>query len=358
MTGVHHRWKGTFAGFAVGTLLGCADGAAPVAPSNTRPALAANTEGSLAVVSVVGLEPLVGAPVNASSSAADINDLGLVVGSSRAPNGEIHAVIWNPSVSPFPFDLGTLPGGTSSAATAINSAGTVIVGSASSVNLDQRVVRWVFANGGWTIQDLGLPSGNVGAEATDITDDGSIVGTTHNGTEARGFIWRNGVITDLGAAGIQAASALNGSGQIVGWNYVGHAVLRTESGGTMELGTLGGPTSRAHGINESGEVVGTAATTASGDRAFLWTSRNGMVPLGTLGGSAAAYAINRAGYIVGESFTPANQRHPVLWAKGKTLDVGVLPGYADAIALAINDQKQIVGFSELGTVRATLWTIK
>ena len=52
-----------------------------------------------------------------------------------------------------------------------------------------------------------------------------------------------------------------------------------------DLGADGLVNSEATGINASGQVVGTAS--ASTSMAFLWTSTDGMLNLGTLGGNSA-----------------------------------------------------------------------
>jgi len=172
MTGVHQYWKPALTVIAGAALLACADDAAPVAPPDPGPTLAANTEGPLAVESVIGLEPLFGA-TNQTSIAHDISDFGQAVGSSDAPANETHAVLWEPNTSVFPVDLGTLSGGTTSRARAINSIGTVIVGQSETANVVGPAVRWVNVNGTWTIQDLGTLPGWTFGEAFDVADDGS-----------------------------------------------------------------------------------------------------------------------------------------------------------------------------------------
>ena len=65
-----------------------------------------------------------------------------------------------------------------------------------------------------------------------------------------------------------------------------------------DLGTLGGVSSKATDINESGQVVGEAYDSGDVVRAFLWDSSNGMV---NIGGSseAGATGINDNGTVIG-----------------------------------------------------------
>lgn len=361
MTAVHHSWKPVLVVTAAALLLACADAAAPVAPSPGA-ALAANTEGPLAVESVIGLEPLIGAMVP-TSTARDINDLGLAVGWSSAPSGQRHAVLWDVNASVFPADLATLPGGTDSRANAINSTGTVIVGLSENGNLETRATRWVNVNGIWIIQDLGAFQGQTYAEALDVADDGTIIGTwtAQPGTGVRVFIWQNGVLTDLHPSVIERARGVNNSGQVVGANLNNHAVVWTATTGAVEIGTLGGNASLASDINSSGEITGTALTPSGLQRAFLWTPRKGMLDLGTLTGAVTSEgnAINSAGQVVGAALNSSSDRRAFLWSKGKMLDLGMLPGHTQSGAEAINNEKQVVGWSlGAGLDRGTLWTIK
>ena len=50
------------------------------------------------------------------------------------------------------------------------------------------------------------------------------------------------------------------------------------------LGTLGGSQSWAYGVSDNAVVIGVAQNVAGQWRAFRWTETGGMVDLGTLGG--------------------------------------------------------------------------
>lgn len=52
----------------------------------------------------------------------------------------------------------------------------------------------------------------------------------------------------------------------------------------VDIGTLGGSSGAASAVNGSGQVVGFGETANGQNHAFRWTSEGGMVDLGTLGG--------------------------------------------------------------------------
>jgi probable HAF family extracellular repeat protein len=87
-------------------------------------------------------------------------------------------------------------------------------------------------------------------------------------------------LTDLGADTF--ATAVNNLGQVVGYTSDSfanplHAFL-WDHGKLTDLGTLGGATSQALGINDAGQVVGFSEITPVNHvfHAFLWDSSNGM----------------------------------------------------------------------------------
>jgi probable HAF family extracellular repeat protein len=129
----------------------------------------------------------------------------------------------------------------------------------------------------------------------------------------------------------------------------------------IDLGTLGGYSTSATGVNASGQVVGTSDTTNGTTHAFSWTAAGGMIDLGSLGGSSSyAWAVNASGQVVGTSATADGTYHAFSWtAAGGMIDLGSLGGNYSSAAYAINASGQVGGNSLTpdGALRATLWQI-
>ncbi len=123
-----------------------------------------------------------------------------------------------------------------------------------------------------------------------------------------------------------------------------------------DLGTLGGTSSRANGVNNFGQVVGWSIL-ANGDRhSFYWSSATGMVDLGTFGGTTSgAWDINNVGDVVGQANNAANVSHAFAWNTSTYVltDLNTLLSSLDAAkwtltyAWKINDNRQVI---EQGTV--------
>ena len=200
-----------------------------------------------------------------------------------------------------------------------------------------------------------------------ISPNGNVAGTADYETGpigppySRGFLWTptspngtTGSMVNLGyldsvtpTAEVRGTSAVNNSGQVVGdcpnSAAATHAFLY--SGGSLyDLGCLGtnaAATSRAYGINASGEVCGLSYMNGSGQsgnsQIFLWdpTSPNAstgtMYNLGGLGsggtvlGNGIPRAINGYGQVAGVALgsappelpfsgrQPAHREQPVRW---------------------------------------------
>jgi probable HAF family extracellular repeat protein len=117
------------------------------------------------------------------------------------------------------------------------------------------------------------------------------------------------------------ATAINNSGQVVGsltYSATGqvlttHAILWSGNI-AIELGTLGGASSTAYGINDAGQVVGFSQNSGDGAKhAVLWNGSN-PTDLGAFGLESQARDINNAGQVVGYSGTIGGlQRRATLW---------------------------------------------
>jgi probable HAF family extracellular repeat protein len=170
----------------------------------------------------------------------------------------------------------------------------------------------------YIVTDLGTFGTVQSAQAFELNDAGQVVGYA----AGRAFLWQNGAKTDLGTLGgpSATANALNEVGQIVGHSTFATGspsrAVRWNDGAITNLtpDLASTESSSATGINESGQIVGNIGYSV----AFLW--QNGArTSLGHLGGdSSFANDINDSGVVVGSSYTgemtPLGlMQHPFAW---------------------------------------------
>jgi probable HAF family extracellular repeat protein len=131
--------------------------------------------------------------------------------------------------------------------------------------------------------------GNLGgtfAYANWMNDRGQIVGlsTLAGDQVSHPFFWDKGKLTDIGTFGGTQGEAklVNNAGEVIGdANFAGdqlHDGFFWSKGKLTDIGNLG-RTSRAYGINSSGQVVGASTITPGTVHAFLWEKNKGMVDL-------------------------------------------------------------------------------
>jgi len=260
----------------------------------------------------------------------------------------------------------------------------------------------------YTLTDLGTLSGGTFSQASFVASTGLVTGvsTVADGTQ-HAVVWYNGQIADL-TPGVSGPNS-----EVFGINERGQAVVQAESptldpngedfcgygthltclpflwqdGAMTPLATLGGKNGTVGQINNRGEVAGVVEN-ATKDKncvapqvldfeAVVWGPKQGEIrQLPPLPGDSVGMAlwINHKGQAVGATGTCANSQlppnalgpHAVLWENdGSVVDLGNLGGTSNAalgvgnIALAISDQGQVVGASDLPgdtTNHAFLWT--
>lgn len=356
---------GTTLALSTAVLAGCGSSDEPASNPTPSANWPAPTAGFLPAATVRPSQ----AAVAEHSHAQDVNDRGIVVGTSTSSDGQEHAFLYRPHKRRL-VDLGTLPGDVGSQAYAVNVRG-VAVGSSFTFGRSEpavvpqrvRATRWGATD--LRATDLGSLGGSVSV-AWDINDRQQVVGaslTRRDRTHA--FLWRPKThhMVDLGTlgGGYSTASALNNKVKIVGASWTHRGKLRaflwhSRTGTMVNLGTFGAGATwvAANDINNRGQVVGTLRDRRGRDHAFLWRPRTQrMVDLGTLGGQHAhANGVNEAGQVVGRSETGRGTDRAFLWdpETHQMINLGTLHGFSEAAA--INEDGWITGES---AHHAVLW---
>jgi probable HAF family extracellular repeat protein len=250
----------------------------------------------------------------------------------------------------------------------------------------------------YSVVNLGTLGGSASNGYGSVNDRGWVTGDANlpGDQNEHGFLWRDGVMTDLGTLGgpnsSVASPVKDDTGLIVGfaqsdtvdplsefwgatyfctavncegWQNLQRAFLWRD-GVMTALPTLGGNNDGAVGVNNLGQVVGVAETAAQDPNcappqvfdfeAVIWGPKTGQIqvlPAFPGDSVAAALAINDNGQVVGTSGVCqvpsflAFGVHAVLWQHGTVTDLGGLGGVMFNAGNAINNEGQVVGQSDL-----------
>lgn len=297
------------------------------------------------------------------SHAMDVNNRGVIVGSSRTADGSIHAFRWTKAGGMQ--DLGTL-GGSMSEAIGITTLG-YIAGSSTDASGGHHLVMWTPAG---RIRDLGaLPDygGTPEYWVGDINDHNEIVGSGALFDQlTASYFWseRTGLVPYPWGSFDVYTEANNNNGDVVGWWCCGNNDIALYGGffvkdGTdfIDMGGVLGYSAYPYDVNDGRVVVGNDYAVGRSDwetntydtAPFKWTRQDGYRNLGSLGGrDGSAFGVNRYGEIVGLSTVASGEGHAFFWSKERGLvDLG--PGGA----VAINDELPWIVGGRSG--RATLW---
>jgi probable HAF family extracellular repeat protein len=301
------------------------------------------------------------------SKAYGINNAGQVTGYAYTDSNTRHAYLYE---NGHMRDLGTVPGWEWCEGWGINSSGQIVGRARISATGDWIAIT--YKDGQW--KDLGNLGGNSEgyfySEAYKINDTGEIVGSSYVPYSRHPFLYSNGemqdIVYNLSPNWVYTASAINNNGHIAGiverfdTAYTQRTIL-CENGQWRYIGAVPeGDSQEAIDINDFDHLVGFHRV-GSQIHASLYINDQ-EYDLGTLGGSQGiAYGINNPGQIVGSATTVDEVDHAFLYDGSQMIDLNSLippdSGWTLVNAYDINDHGQIIGWGNIdGEVHAFILT--
>jgi len=172
-------------------------------------------------------------------------------------------------------------------------------------------------------------------------------------------------MTNLGSfwPGNSYAFGINNAGQIVGSadTSAGARAFLYDADLITNLGTLGGTNSYAFGINSLKQITGSSQNSRDAMQAFLWengrlSNLNELVPVAFGWDLRDARGINDLGTIIGWGFINGAE-HAFFYSNGRVTDIGMLQGAATSYALGLNNSNEVVGACSFrnASSRAFVW---
>ena len=246
----------------------------------------------------------------------------------------------------------------------------------------------------YTVTDLGTLGGAF-SQAFGINNKGAVVGyaTLPGDTILHAFVWRKGIITDLGTlAGTDpvpasGAYSINDNDEAVGFSETSEPDPQNTCGDSLvclpviwrdeaitPLPTLGGANGTASAINNRGQAVGTAQTAETDptcqvpvDKPAMWEKSEvralSTAPLlnGIVGSGPGPAGNNDKGQVVGVvNACDFSEVRATLWENRKIINMGTiegLPPQNTPAPIAINNKGQATGTytTTAGINRAFVW---
>ncbi len=192
-----------------------------------------------------------------------------------------------------------------------------------------------------------------------VANSGILVGYSGVGaSQSHAFVWRNGRIQDLGVffgccssafasnsagtiAGVSTSTSSFGSNVACTWDSRGQIAVLPEVIAGQEYG--------ASAINEFDQVAGVSDVSPFEKTAVMWSDGDAIM-LPSLGGvSSEARDISNTGTVVGGSRNTNNDYHACYWQDGIVFQLPLLAGNPTTIvsdSVGINDAGVIAGWCE------------
>lgn len=224
----------------------------------------------------------------------------------------------------------------------------------------------------YALTELAPLAGGTQAAPADINNLGQIVGNSDYGlgSAVHATLWTNGVATDLKTLGgvSSGALAISNTGQVLGWAYTAspeggdgefHNALWNAASPQAPAADLGmrriGHTV-LNAVGAPGTLVGTHFNDSGSMSDAVKVVQGTESILNTLGGtSGAALGVNSHGDIVGASQrADGGEKQATLWRGQTAIDLGVT-GALGSQAIAINEAGQIIGSVTSETWATTAW---
>ncbi|SFU01847.1 probable extracellular repeat, HAF family [Pseudovibrio denitrificans] len=301
--------------------------------------------------------PLIPTRPNVDLITTGVNADGSIISGSINDGYNGSAILW-PSAQTTPILLGKHQGSLYSFSYDISADGQVVVGNSRfySQNSNQghyRAFRW--ENG--LFQDLGFLPGGTESFATASDASGEIiVGAAENSNGfTHAFLWQNGKMQDLGTvkgADDSVANSISADGTVVVGALFrqqgGTTAFRWQNGKMEALSPLkGDDDTDAHDVSADGHIIVGSSGPNNASVAVRWVDKK-IQNLGTLNGDSNSYAraTSASGNIIVGSSTHNGRSRAFRWQNGKMEDIGQLTGAINTFASDISaDGRTIVGSS-------------